>query len=410
MADLIRHARAVSPYFYPNKGGAASNLHGITKIGTKGSQNGTDVFVVGKKVKCGTDKAIPETAVPITQLERGEIVSYLTLANLAVEPAEGLNLEDFSDALVDVALFERDSFAGTIEQTYWYPKTAIDSLAINIADPDAKIERTINLSGDTEKQLNYSNKYLIHKQDTVGTGVDGTHDIVVSDPVPQADPNVSGGYILRIDRTRAGVTASITTYTYNSGTTTITITDALTGDVYNIYYSSDSFGSAGDPTTVDVGNPCFLKASYVKVLISDGVNESELDILSSLSIDASLNRIDEGVIGNDEKIFREISDTPVKVSLTGRVKDSTFAEAFMQKLTESHGITDISLFQDVVRITVLIYSDATKTTFLMGYQVDDISFADDSTDFSANEFGTISLNGNSTDMLISTDIANFNLI
>ena len=100
--DIIRHARSVSPYFYPNKGGSASDLHGITNLAGGASVASEDVFTVGRKTKCGTIKETPESTVPITQLERGEIRSYLTLANLVSEPVGGLSLEDFSNGLVDV--------------------------------------------------------------------------------------------------------------------------------------------------------------------------------------------------------------------------------------------------------------------------------------------------------------------
>lgn len=48
MADAIRHARSVSPWFIPNKGGNPSNLHGITSITGGASVASEDVFVMGK--------------------------------------------------------------------------------------------------------------------------------------------------------------------------------------------------------------------------------------------------------------------------------------------------------------------------------------------------------------------------
>jgi len=123
-------------------------------------------------------------------------------------------------------------------------------------------------------------------------------------------------------------------------------------------------------------------------------------------MNASLNRIDENVIGNDERILREIEDTPVTISLTGRVKDSEFALAFMQKLGTTHGITDVKRFLDTVRITIKIFDDATKSNFLIGYQVDNLTFNDDNEDFTANEFGTIDLTASATELKITTNEAN----
>lgn len=406
MADSIRHARSVSPWFIPNKGGVARDLHGITNLTGGASVDSEDVFVIGKSDKCATDKALPTSTVSVTQLERGEILSYLTLANLDTEPTGGVDLLDFSGALVDVAFYGRDEFDGTIEKTVWFPKMAISSLALDIADPEARIERSFELTGDNERHLQYDNKILIHKKNTAPSGTSGGYNIdLTSAGIPAVDPNNSGAYMLRVDRTRAGVTETLTLgtdYTYTVSGEVLNITSALTDDVYNIYFSSDAFGVDGDPTSVDSADPCFLKADSVTVLISDGNEEIELDLLTSLSISASLERIDEGVIGNDEKILKEISGTPVSVSLSGRVKNAEILEAFMGHVNDDWGITDVKEFLDNVRITVKIYSDSTKSSFLIGYQTSGLSFTDDSEDFTANEFGTLDVNCSSTNLIITT--------
>jgi len=410
MADSIRHARSVSPWFIPNKDGSSDDFHGIQNISGGATVDSEDVYVVGKDTKCGTDKSIPDSTISVTQLERGEIQSYLTLANLNAEPGAGLTMSDFQNSLLDIVLYEKEEFNGTLEQTFWFPKMAIESIGLDIADQEARLERSFEFSGDNELQLNYNNKYLIHVNDVAPSGTSGAYIINVSDPVPVIDPNNSGAYILRIDRTRSGTLVQDlvlgTDFTYNSGTQDITITSALTSDEYNIYYSAASFGTGGDPTSVDGDATCFLKAENVTVLLSDGTTEVELDLLTSLSIDGTFSRIDEAVIGNDEKVIKEVQSTTVDVSLSGRLKNSTIAEAFMGELGNSHGITDVKKFLDNVRLTVKIYSDATKATFLMGYQVDNLSFSDDSQDFTANDFGTLDVSSSSDDMLITTTEAN----
>lgn len=412
MADVIRHARSVSPYLYPNKGGTARDLHGVTSLAGGASVDTEDVFVVGRKTKCGTIKETPESTVPVTQLERGEIDTYLTLANLDSEPVGGLTLEDFSNGLVDVAFYERDSFEGTIERTIWFPKTAIESLGLDIADPEARIERTFDLSGDNKRILREANKLLIVRENTAPSGTSGAYVITSTtlDPAPVADPNNSGRFIIRVDRRRAGETTTLTFLTdwsYNDGATELTIVDGQTDDEYIIYYSASTFGAPGDPTTTDpCPDPSFIRADSVTVLISDGTTEVEIDCLTSLSISATLNRIDENCIGDDERVLREIEDTPVDVSLTGRVQSSQIALAFMEKLGTTHGITDVKLYTDNVRITVKVYDSADKSNFLIGYQVDNLTFNDDNEEFTANEFGTIDVTASSSEMLITTTEGN----
>lgn len=401
--DAIRHGRAVSPWFIPNGNGEARDLHGITDISGGSSLDSEDVYVIGKEEKCATDKGIPEATVSVTQLERGEINSYLTLANLDAEPSGGLTLSDFSAATIDLFLYEREEFSGAIVGTTWFPKTAINSLNLDIADAEARIERSFELSGDNKHELSYDNKIGVHVKDTAPSGTSGSYVIDLTNyGVPATDPNNSGAYILRVERTRAGTTETITAYAYNPIGEELTITSALTDDIYDVYYSTSAFGSEGDPTSVDSGNPCFLKADSVTVLISDGNTEVELDVLTSLSFAASLERLDEAVIGNDEKVLKEISATPVDVSLTGRVKNSTILDAFMGQIGNDWGITDINLFLSNVRVTVKIYTNATKSTFAIGYQVDGLSFSDDSKDFTANEFGELSVNAASDNLLITT--------
>lgn len=409
--ELIRHARAYSPWFIPNKGGTPDDLHGITNIGGAGaSVDREDIFVVGRKTKCGTDQDTPESTVPITQLERGTIDGYLLLSNLSAEPAGGITLDDFSNSLVDVALYGRDSFNGVLESTVWFPKTAISTLGIDIADPEARIERSFDMEGDDELNLTDANKLLIHR--TATSAVTGAFVITgaILDPTPIVDPNNAGIFILRVDQTRAGVTTTlkeVTDYTYDDILNTLTILASVTGDVYNVYYTAGDFGIPGDPTTPDNEAVCFLKAENVTVLIQDATSpQIEVDCLTSLSINATLNRIDESCLGSSERLLREISDTPVTIGLSGRVKKSQIQKALMNKLGTTHGIQSVKLYKDDVKVTVKIYSDATKTTFLLGYQVGNLAFDDSSLDVTANDFATLDINLGSDELLITAVEAN----
>lgn len=405
MAESIRHARSVSPWLIPNKGGTAGDLHALTNTNKTSSQDEERISFVGTSDEC-VDKSLPEVTVSFPQAERGEIDTYLKLANLSSEPVGGIDLLDFSSALVDYYEYQRDSEAGTIERTVWVPKLAISSLSLDIADPEARVERTIELTSDNKIILGYGQKFGIHKKVTAGSGVSGSYAIDLSDPEPIVDPNESGVYVLRLDRTRDGETETLTLgtdYTFNTSTDDITVLAADGGDVYNVYYSAASFGTGGDPTTPDpLPTPCFIKADSVTVLISDGNEEIELTKLTSLSITATINRIDESVIGSDEKVLREIDDTPVDVSFGGRVKNSEILEAFMGHLDDDWGIVDIKKFLSNVRVTVKLYSDSTKSTFLLGYQVDGLSFQGDDEGFDAGDFGAFSVDASSSNLLITT--------
>ncbi len=409
MSDDIRHARAISPWFIPNKGGSADDLHGLTDVGADPSVGSEDVFVVGKKTKCGTEKETPEVTIPLAQLERGEMDSYLTLANRDTEPAGGLTLLEFNSSLTDVVYYMKDQFDGVLTSSIWMPKCAVSSITLNIDDPESRMTRDIELSNDDRRVLLGANKYLIHVKNTAPSGIAGNYIIDVSDPTPVVDPKNAGIFILRIDRTRGTETDTLTLttdYTFNDPSDEITIIDGQANDVYNIYYSASSFGSAGDPTTIDNDSICFLKSENITVLISDSINEVEMDRLSSLTLTATLNRIDENVLGNPDRILREIEDTPVTVDLSGRVKRWNGEKAFMNQLTEADMISSVQDFNDNVRVTVKIYSNSNKDTFLIGYQIDNLSYTDGSFSATANEFATIDISAQSDDVLITATEGN----
>jgi len=406
MADEILSGKAISPYIIPNKGGTADDFHGLTNVGADPSVASEKVYVIGKTSACGTDKETPVVTVPLPMLERGEIASFLTLANLAAEPDGGLALTDFSSSLVDVVYYIRDANAGNVLASMWIPKCALNSFAINFDDPKGRITRDLEVSGDDRRVFLGDNKYLIHLEDTAASGVSGSYDIDLANPAPVVDPNVALTYILRIDRTRAGTTTSLTIttdYTYTHGTTTLNIVAGLADDVYNIYYSAASFGSPDlDPTSVDSDTICYLKSENITVLIDDGSTEVEMDRLSSLSISVTLNRIDESVLGNNERILREITDTPVTVSFSGRIKNYNGEKAWMGQLGDDDVISSIKEFSDDVKVTVEVYDDSDKGTFLIGYQVPSLSYTDGSFSIAANEFGSMDVTAEGDSMVITT--------
>ena len=402
--DDIRHARAISPWIIPNKGGSPDDLHGLTDIGGDPSVGSEKVYVMGKKASCGTDTETPEVTIPLTLLERGEIDSYLTLSNLDSKPAGGFDLLDFNSSLVDVVYYMKDEYDGTVDASIWMPKCTVNSINLNIDDPEARITREIELGSDDRQVLLGNNAFLIHVEDTAPSGTAGNYVIDISDPVPIVDPENAGVFVLRLDRTRAGETTSLTKttdYTFNDPTDEITIIAALADDVFNVYYSASSFGTGGDPTSIDSDSICFLKAENVTILIDDGTNEVEMDRVSSLTLSATLNRIDENVVGNDERILREISDTPVTVDFSARVKNYNGEKAFMNALGDTSVISSVKSFLTNIKITIKIYNNADKDTLLIAYQVADLSYTDGSFSSSANEFATMDVSAESDDVLIT---------
>ena len=403
----IRHASATKPRVYPwNAATLPIDIDRVQAISGGVNQPQELVYEVGRLDKVCTDLKILEEKCSLTQLEYGEVDFYLALANKATLPSGGLQLPDFDDALVDIISVGKDKFGGTMEQTLWLPKLSLNSLAFNIANADARIERTFDLGGDFFKILKNNNKIYMQKIYTVPSGYSAApYAIVISDPAPVLDPNVATKYIQRVLRVRSGVTTELevtTDYTWTNGTTTLSVLLATSGDILKVVYTASSFGTGGDYTTLNDADLCYINADSVKVTLQSGAGtEVELDRLTSLNLTATLNRISEAVIGLSEKLLKNVQTYDVKVALNGRVKDATIEEVLMGQAGTNHGIIDPNFFKTDLVLRVYVYEDSSKTSFKIGYKVTGCAFSDNTQDANANDFWQNGINLSSDNMLIS---------
>lgn len=406
----IRHASAVKPISVPvNSVLTQDNWDRVTNYSPATSQPSEKLYEIGRLDKMLSDKGLLEASLSISALEDGSLAKFQQLSGLSAVPSGGFDLTDFNTSLVDFYLPGKDVYGGNLEQTLWLQHMALDSFGLSM-NANERIERTFDLSGEFAKILRAGNKYLVVKTDLAPSGTSGNYDIVLSDPAPVVDPNNSGVYILDLYRIRAGVATQLsltTDYTYTSGTTTLKILDADESDTFKIWYSAASYGTAGDPTSLNDTDEYYLKADNVTVTIDDGVHTAvTLDKLTTLSIDTTFNRIGEGVIGSDEKILKDTQSYEVGWSLDGYVKNSNILEVLMLQAGQNFGIIDYSLFGEV-KITIKIYDDANKTNFLIGYQSTGCEFTDESQDYTANEFASNPVSLSSDNLKISSTIGDF---
>lgn len=406
MATAIRHSSAVKPISVCERADVTKdNWDRVQSFSVATNQPQENLYELGRLAKMVTDKEKLEASVSITQFEYGEMASYLQLAGLSALPSGGLELNDFDDARTDFILPGKDEYSGTVEQTLWVERLSLDSLSISI-DADSRVERSFELSGNYCKIARGANKYVIFKEDDAPSGTSGAYDIVLNDPAPVEDPNNTGEYILKVYRIRSGVATELvetTDYTWTNGTTTLQILSGLAGDNYRIWYTAGSYGTAGDPEALNDSDDYYLSSDNVTVTIDDGTHSAvELDKLTSLSIDATLNRIGEGAIGTSENLFNDVESYDVSISLDGYVKSYPVYEALMLQAGETWGIIDFTLF-DEVAIVVKIYETSAKSTFAIGYKITGCEFADGNpAEFTANEFGNSPITLNSDNMVIST--------
>ena len=407
MANEINHSSAIKPRIVPWNGDTQpSDVDRSINLSGGVTQPSENVYELGRLQKVCTDLKILEEKCTLNQLEYGEIDTYLALANKSALPSGGLQLADFDDALVDIISVIKDKFAGTVEQTLWLPKLSLNSIALNVANAEARVERNFDLGGDFFKILKNTNKIYMQKIVTVPSGVSlAPHVISLADPVPAVDPNVAGKYVQRVLRVRAGVTTELdltTDYTF-AAPSTLTILLASTGDIFKVVYTAASFGTGGDYTALNDADLCYINADSIKVTIQSGIGtEVELDRLTGLNLTATLNRISEGVIGLQEKLLKNVESYAVKVALNGRVKGTPIEDVLMGHAGANWGIVDPNKFKTDIIVRVYVYSDATKSTFKIGYKSTGCSFTDDTQDVAANAFATKAINLSSDNMLISS--------
>jgi len=404
----IRHASATKPRIIPWNGDTnPMDVDRAQSFSGGINQPQENIYEIGRLDKMAVDLQVLEGSVSLTQLEHDSIDFYLALANKTSLPSGGLQLSDFDDALFDIYSVGKDKFGGSVEQTLWFEKLSLNSLTLNIADAESRIERSFEFAGDFFKILRYGSKYLLYKAYTVPSGYSASAwTQVISDPAPVVNPNVAGKYIERVVRVRAGVATELeltTDYTWTNGTTTLTILAATTGDVIKVFYTAASWGTSGDPTSVNDTDSYYINADSVTVTLESAAQgtEIELDRLTSLNITATLNRISEAVIGLQEKLLKNVESYDVTVALNGRVKDATIQEVLMGQAGTSFGIIDPNFFKTDLILRVKVFDSPLKTTFKTGYKITGLSFNDDTQDANANEFWSDAVNLSSDNLLIS---------
>lgn len=406
MASNIRHASAVKPISIPVKADLdPQDWDRVISYSPATSQPSEKLYEIGRLNSMVTAKDVFEATLSITQLEVGTIDAYKQLSGLSAEPSGGFDLADFDDALTDFYFPGKDAYDGTVEQTLWMQHMSLDSFGISM-NANERIERTFDFSGEFAKILRYANKYLIMKTNDAPSGTTGAYNIVLNDPAPVIDPNLAGRYILNVYRIRAGVATQLevtTDYTWTNGTTTLTILAAQAADHFRIWYSAGSYGTAGDPTSLNDTDDYYLKGDNITITIDDGTHTPvSLTKLTSLSIDVTLNRLDEGVLGSSEKILQDIESYEVSWGLEGYAKDANIEEAFMGQAGQSYQIIDFTLFSSVT-LRLYIYKEATKTNFLIGYKSTTCDFVDGNPgEYNANEFGSLSFSASADNLVIAT--------
>jgi hypothetical protein len=317
---------------------------------------------IGRVGKLGFRKKIPTFTGGFTQFEYGSMAYWYDLANKE-DPGSGedhyIELTDIEDTITDIAAFltdDDDTFRGTIH----FPKLRLNGFSINIADPEAIIERKFDLTGEDYKMLD--GKYLAYQKATAA----GATLVMVLNPV--AIEYASGLYIFKVLRVRSGVVSEVTTYSYVNGTATLTVTGCAASDIVKVFYESSTAYTT--TWTDNDSDPDALLAEYAEIRLKVGTG-TRIYRLQTVGIDVKFDRSDKGEIGNSEKVQYGVDDTTVTISLDRFAEDFSLEDILASDTTYPY--IDPRDFAENIQLQVLIYADKNHTSFKIGYLVTGIS-------------------------------------
>jgi hypothetical protein len=372
------HSKGYQPKVFPWGNGNPAEIDRAQDIGGDLGLNRDKVNEIGRTGVVGYRKRTPSFRYTLRQLEYGSLEFWKKLANKA-DSARYITLEDFKTSICEIASYLTDdsnAFTGTL----WIPKTRVSGFGLNIGDPDAMIERSFELIGEDYKMLQEDNKYLIYLSDVVGTG-ETTKTIVIGAgsfatyPDPVENPDEAGKYILRLIRVRSGVASALEygtgtdQFSYDNGTTTITINNCEVGDVIKAFYSASNYITGVNPFVVNDVDPDVLDAENVSIFLGSG---NYLYRLQSCSIDGSLDRRDIKELGSTEVVQTGVRENTVNVTL-GRLLERLTIEEVLRGVSAGYGLIDPRKFLDNISLIIKIFEDETKTTFKMGYKITNLT-------------------------------------
>jgi len=360
------HAKYVKPRIFPwNNDRDPEQIDRSQDIGGDLTLNREKVYEIGRDGILGYRKQTPSFSYSMRQFEYGSMKFWYDLANMET-PGSGedhdVTLTDMSETKCDIAAFLTDD-DGTFRGSIWFPKLRVNGFSINIADPDAIIERNFDLVGEDYKMMD--GKYFAFQK---ATAAGATLNIVLN---PVAVEYASGAYILRVLRVRSAVVSELvlaTDYTYTSGTATVAVSGCSAGDVVKVFYISSTAYTT--TWTNNDSDPDLLLAEYAEIYMKVGTG-TRIYKLQSVGIDVALERADYKEIGNSEVVQTGVKNKTVTISLN-RFSENFSLEDILASDT-TYPYIDPRNFAENIQLQVKIYGEKEHTNFKIGYLMNNIS-------------------------------------
>jgi hypothetical protein len=368
------HSSFYKPRVFPYAGTLpATQIDRLQDLTGTISLNRDKIKEVGRDGTVGYKPSTPQASVTLRQLEYGSLDFWRYLAN--AEPADiTLTHNEFKTSAVDITGYKTDD-DGVFDGTVLYPKLRVNGFSLAIGDPDALIERNFTLIGEDEIIYQGNNKYYVTLTREVESGESGTITINIGGagdylnyPTPVADPDLPTKYFTKgTKQTGTTVTDLVegTTFTYVNGTHVVSVPNCVAGDIIKLYYTASTYITGEDTFTNNDVDLAGISADSCSLYLNVGTYAYEIQ---SASMDVSFERTDQKEIGNKEVIARGIKSRTITIQLGRTLGAGSTIEEILRGVANNYGKIDARRFADDVRFGVKIYSDNTKSTFLMGYE------------------------------------------
>jgi len=360
------HAKYVKPRIFPwNSARVPEQIDRSQDIGGDLTLNREKVYEIGRDGLLGYRQQTPSFAYSMTQFEYGSMAFWYDLANKATPGGApyDIDLEDLKETKCEIAAFLTDD-DNTFRGTIWFPKLRVNGFSLNIADPDAIVERKFDLIGEDYKILD--EKYFSYNSHVATIPI----EVITLSPV--AIEYASGDFVFRVLRVRSGVVSELGEGTganqWSYATGDVTVNDCVATDLIKIFYpSSTAYTTTWTNNDVD---PDLLLAEDAEIWMKVGTG-TRIYRLQTVGIDVKFDRADYKEIGNSEVVQTGVKNKTVTISL------DRFSEGFsledMLASDTTYPFIDPRNFSENVQLMVKIFNEKEHTTFKMGYLMTGIS-------------------------------------
>jgi hypothetical protein len=368
---MLIHAKFVKPRIFPwASARVPEQINRVQEISGDLALNRDPLYEIGRVNLLGYRKRIPSFTGRLKQKEVGEMRFWYALANKE-DPGTGdphyIDEEDLKTTQTDLSAYltnDANVFTGSI----WFPQLRLSGFTLNIADPDAEIERNFNVISEFAYDL--PGAYFAYDSKTC-SGSGSFTDTLTLSPIPLA--YALGKYIFRVLRDRAGVVSNLNedegsapavdTWAYDNGTKTVTVQTCQSGDVIKVYYeSATAYTTTWADNDVD---PATLLAEYAEISFKVGSSPDRIYTLQSVGIDITFDRQDVRGIGSLNVIDTDVKKVTTKVSLNRFIDDFTFEKMLANDTVYPY--VDPYNYADNIQMQVKIFNETAHTTFKIGY-------------------------------------------